>query len=366
MKRVLCVVSSLNAGGAETFLMKVFRTTDKSKYVFDFVVSADGIYEEEVLQLGGKVYKVPLRTKNPVKVFNEIKKIVKENNYKYFFKLADTPTGGILDVLAAKFGGAKWISVRSCNASTNSSPLKEAINAFLRPIFNLLVQCKIAPSDLAAAYTFGQREIDKNNVHFINNGVDLDIFKYEGTNRKEIRSEFNVPEDANLIGHVGRFTHQKNHEFLLKIFEEIYKKNNNSFLLLVGIGELQEHIHGIVESLECKNNVIFAGLRRDVPKILSALDLFLLPSFYEGMPNVVIESQATGLPCLISNTITREANITNLVTYVSLNENPCIWADEALKLCELERKDTKNDFIQHAYDIQTVANTLITLLFQEF
>ena len=123
MKRVLCVVSSLNAGGAETFLMKVFRTIDRSKYMFDFIVSADGIYEEEVLELGGKIFKVSLRTKNPLKVFNEIRTIVKENQYHYFFKLADTPLAGLIDILAAKLGGAKWISVRSCNASTNSSKI---------------------------------------------------------------------------------------------------------------------------------------------------------------------------------------------------------------------------------------------------
>lgn len=365
MKRVLCVVSSLNAGGAETFLMKVFRTIDRTKYMFDFVVSADGIYEEEVLALGGKIYKVSLRTKNPFKVFDEIRTIVKTNQYKYFFKLADTPLAGFIDVLAAKLGGAKWISVRSCNADTNSSALKETINKFLRPAFNALTNCKIAPSDLAAIYTFGLKQVINGDVNFVNNGVDLNFFKYDEANRKEIRDEFHIPEDAILVGHVGRFTNQKNHEFLLKIFEEIHTKNKKTYLLLVGTGELQEQIQDIVNHSNYKDFVNFAGIRRDVPKIYSAFDIFVLPSFFEGMPNVVIEGQATGLPCLIADTITKEANITGLVHYLSLDATEKEWAKTALNLCISNRTDTKEKFVAAKYDIESVEKTLITLLFQE-
>lgn len=365
MKRVLCVVSSMNAGGAETFLMKVFRTLDRTQYMFDFIVSADGIYDEEVIQLGGKIYKVSLRTKNPFKVYKEIKHIVKKNQYKYFFKLADTPLAGIIDLFAARLGGAKWIAVRSCNASTNSSFLKEAINSLLRPVFNAMINCKIAPSDLAACYTFGKRQVAKGNVHFVNNGVDLNIFQYDEKNRQEIRKEFSIPDDAILIGHVGRFTKQKNHEFLLKIFEEIHKINKKTYLLLVGTGELQEQILNIVNESSYNDFVIFAGLRRDVPKILSAFDLFLLPSFFEGMPNVVIEGQATGLPCLISDTITKEANITGLVHYLSLHLNSSDWATSALDLCDLDRKDTRELFVESGYDIESVSKKLTTLLFQD-
>lgn len=365
MKTVLCVVSSLNAGGAETFLMKVLRTIDRTQYMFDFIVSADGIYDAEVLQLGSKIYKVSLRSKNPLKVFFEIKSIVKSNQYNYFLKLTDTPLTGIIDILAAKLGGAKRIMVRSCNASTNSSKLKEFLNFLMRPIFNELVDCKIAPSDLAASYTFGKKQVRNQKVHFVNNGVDLNIFKYNEANRQEIRREFSIPVNALLIGHVGRFTEQKNHEFLLKIFKEIHKLNENSYLLLVGTGELQEQILSIVNNSDFKEFVKFAGLRRDVPKILSAFDILLLPSFYEGMPNVIIEGQATGLPCIISDTITREANITGLVQYLSLKTNVFEWANVALDFSECNRADTKDKFVAAKYDIQSVSESLIKLLFQD-
>lgn len=365
MKRVLCVVASLNTGGAETFLMKILRTMDKSKYMFDFIVCADGVYDEEVLELGGKIYKIPLRTNGPWKAFQEVKNIVKDNNYKYFLKLTDTPLG-ILDVMAAKAGGAKWISVRSCNAVVNSPFHRELLYSFIRPFFNALVNCKIAPSDLAAEYTFGKRQVKKGNVHFINNGVDLSIFRYDETFRNEIRDEFHIPKDALLVGHIGRFNRQKNHEYLLKIFEEIHNLQPNSYLILVGVGELQENIKSIVSESSYKDYVIFAGLRRDVPKILSAMDVFILPSFFEGMPNVVIEGQATGLPCFVSDTVTREADITGLVQYLSIEADPKDWVNAVLNTDIKVRKNTKEDFVKAAYDIQTVVDNLTRLLFQEF
>lgn len=364
-KRILCVVSSLNAGGAETFLMKVFRTIDRSKYVFDFIVNSKGIYDEEVIALGGKIYTVSLRTKSPLKAYSEIKQIVSQNKYEYFFKLTDTPIGGFLDVLAAKMGGAKHISVRSCNAIVNAPFYKELICTCLRPVFNALIDCKIAPSDLAAKYTFGQRQVKKGNVHYINNGVDLRIFKYDEASRDSIREEFSLPEDAFLVGHIGRFNKQKNHEYLIQVFEKIHQKNPNAYLLLVGIGELQDDIKEIVNNSAFKDNVIFAGLRKDVPKLLSAMDILLLPSFYEGMPNVVIEAQATGLSCYISDTITKEANITGLVHYLSINIDPEIWASEIQKGDFTQRKNTQKDFVKANYDIETVSNNLIKLLFKE-
>jgi len=365
MKRILCVVSSLNAGGAETFLMKIFRTIDRTKYMFDFIVSADGVYDEEVIQLGGKIHKVSLRTKAPLKVLTEIKNIVKTNNYKYFFKLTDTPLGGILDIIAAKLGGAEWISVRSCNAITNAPKYKELINSILRPFFNCLINCKIAPSDLAATYTFGKRQVRKGNIHFIHNGVDLNVFRYDENAREEIRKQLQIPHDALVIGHVGRFNHQKNHEYLLKVFDEIHKLDKNTYFLLVGVGELQEKIKNLASSLSLKDSICFTGLRKDVPKILSAIDAFVLPSFYEGMPNVVIEGQATGLPCFVSDTVTREANITGLVQYLSIQAHPHEWADAILKVNRFTRKDTTEAFISAGYDIKDVTKTLIQLIFRE-
>lgn len=330
MKRVLCVVASMNAGGAETFLMKILRRIDKSEYMLDFIVSASGIYDEEIASLGGKIYTVPLRTKHPILTFCKIRNIVKANNYKFFLKLCDTPMG-LFDLMAAKMGGATHISVRSCNASSNTSFYKEGLYSILRPIFNAFSDCKIAPSDLAAKYTFGEKCLKKGCVKKLNNGIDLAVYKYDAEARNKIRKEFAIGKSMVLLGHIGRFNQQKNHHFLINVFYEYHKRNPNSMLILVGTGELLEEIHNQIRELKIEKYVIFTGIRKDIPQILSALDFFLLPSFYEGLPNTVVEAQAVGVKCFISDTITTEANVTGKVSYLPINVGADIWADS---LCE--------------------------------
>ena len=362
MKRVLCVVSKLNTGGAETFLMKILRTIDRQEYVLDFIVSADGLYDEEVLALGGKVYKIPLRTERPIQVFKEIKRIVKENKYRYFMKLCDTPVG-ILDVLAAKAGGAKRITVRSCNAATNSSWIKERVYGLIRPFFNALIHCKIAPSTLAAKYTFGKNAVKKGEVARLNNGVDLNVYRFDPVGRKKIRDEFDIDDDTLLLGHIGRFSRQKNHKFLIEVFAQYHGWNKNAKLMLVGEGELKNEIQELVKRYQLEDAVIFTGVRRDIPQILSAMDVFVFPSFHEGMPNTVIEAQATGLPVVLADTITKEADITGLLEYRSLAEPADDWAEAVISKMQIERTDHTKAFVDNRYDIQSVVEQFITLVF---
>lgn len=363
MKKVICVVASLNAGGAETFLMKVLRCIDKSEYMMDFIVSAPGIYDEEVTLLGGKIYRVPLRSEHPIKTFNQIRSIVKNNKYNNFLKLCDTPIG-MFDLLAAKMGGATHISVRSCNASSNTSRKKETMYSILRPMFNALSDCKIAPSDLAAKYTFGEKCFQKGSVKKLNNGIDLSVFKYSEKDRKAVRKEYGIEEETELLGHIGRFSHQKNHIFLINVFNSYHKIKPNAKLLLVGNGELIEDVHKYVKDLGLDEFVIFGGIKKNIPQILSAMDCFILPSFYEGMPNTVIEAQAIGLPCIISDTITREANITGLVQYVSLDDSFNQWAEVVNEQIFRNRKNVKDLFLRAGYDIQSVVREFEQLIFE--
>ena len=342
--------------------MKILRTINRDEYTLDFIVSANGLYDEEVLALGGKVYKVPLRTEHPVEVYMEIKRIVKENKYRYFMKLCDTPVG-ILDVLAARAGGAKRITVRSCNAATNSSWIKERIYGLIRPFFNALVDCKIAPSTLAAEYTFGKKTVKKGNVALLNNGVDLSIFRFDPVGRKQIRDEFNIDDDTVLLGHIGRFSRQKNHMFLIEVFAQYHRWNKNARLMLVGEGELKNEIEELIKRYHLEDVVIFTGVRRDIPQILSAMDVFVFPSFHEGMPNTVIEAQATGLPVVLADTITREADITGLLEYRSLAESADSWAKAVISKMRIGRTDHTKAFIDNRYDIQSVVEQFITLVF---
>lgn len=362
MKRLLCIVDSMNVGGAETFLMKIFRTLDKNKYIMDFIVSDDGFYDSEIKECSGKVYKIPMRTKNLIKAMLDIKKIVKDNNYKIVLKLSSTPIA-TLDLLAAKFGGAKLLAVRSCNAYAEENIFYKILNTLLKPLFYKIVDIKIAPSELAGEFTFGKKAMKNNEVILLNNAIDLEIFKYDINFKQELMREFGI-EGKTIYGHIGRFSKQKNHKFLIEIFENIYAKDRESVLLLVGEGELKEKIFEEVKRKKLEKNVIFAGIRTDIPKVLSLIDIFIFPSFYEGMPNTVIEAQAVGVNCIISDTITKRANITGLVRYLPLNLGAENWALECLKT-EKNHKETEEAFIKAGYNIDYIKKVFINLFFKE-
>ena len=355
MKRVLCIISSLNAGGAETFLMKIARASDPEEYQLDFIVSEEnGIYTEEVLKRGGKIFFVPTRHDSLFKALSEIRKIVKNNHYDSVLKLGNRPNS-VLDLLAAKLGGATNLAMRSCNALTGLSLIQKIEDSIFRVILNSVTKIKLAPSELAALYTFGKKQVAKGNTRIVHNAVDCAQYAFAEKERKRIREELNIPENALVVGHVGRFSKQKNHEFLLKIFKELLNYKNSAVLLLVGEGELEDKIKRLASELKIDNHTVFTGLRRDIPAVLSAMDVFVFPSFYEGMPNTVIEAQATSLPCVISDSITREANITGLVNYLSLDVKAESWAKKAISLASRNRVSTKDKFVNAGYEINQVA-----------
>lgn len=363
MKRLLCIVSSLDTGGAETFMMKIFRFLP-DMYKLDFIVSTEtGFYEEEVKRLGGKIFRIPLRTKHPIKAFQSIKTIVRVHNYQYILKLCDTPIG-YFDLLAARRGGASQICVRSCNANSNEGIVKKVANKILRPYFNAIVDVKIAPSRLAAEYTFGKMTVDNGGVGFLHNAVDLNTYKYDFEARNVLRQELGIRSDQHVCGHVGRFTYQKNHKFLLDIFKEVYKKDSNAVLLLVGDGEKRQEIVDTIVRYGIKDNVILTGVRADVHKLYSVMDVFLLPSLFEGMPNTVIEAQANGLRCVVADSITKEANVTGLVKYLPLNHEIDRWVKEVLECCNCKRIDTEEKFVISKYDMFSAVNEFIKLIFE--
>lgn len=362
MKRILCILYGLTAGGAETFVMKIWRALPADKYRIDFVVSEPGgCYEQEVLDRGCLIHRIPKRTEKPLEALNGIKKIIRDNNYDCVLKLGDHPIA-VVDLIAARLGGAKRLAIRSCNALTGLSYKQMFVGALLRPVLNWVANVKLAPSLLAAEFTFGKREAHKK-VHLIHNGVDLNVFHYDLEGRDRVRAEFSL-ENKLVVGHIGRLHKQKNHRYLLEVFQKICQQRPDAMLLLVGIGELEEQIRQWTHEHDLERSVIFAGQRFDIPQLLSAMDVFVFPSLYEGMPNTVIEAQATGLPCVIADTITREANITGLIQYLSLG-NADAWAQAALKAVGKTRVNTYDSFLANKYDIESVAEEFVKLIFTD-
>lgn len=365
MKRLLCIVGSMNAGGAETFLMKIYRQLDKSQYQMDFAVAVKekGYYDDEIRSLGGKIFHITPKSEGAYKNFESIKKIVKKNQYRFVLRTSQHSLSA-LELLAAKLGGATVRVFRSSNSNTtNGSKTQMILHKVCMFMPKVFANVRIAPSSEAAEFMFGKKSIIKRKAKILQNGIDLNYFKYDVVGRKTIRNEFHI-ENQFVVGHIGRFNQQKNHQFLLDVFKEIKSQRSDAILLLVGKGELEEEIKQKIVKLQIEDSVIFTGVRSDIPQILSAMDVFVFPSLYEGMPNTIIEAQATGLPCVISNTITEEADITGLVEYFPLDQSPREWSKVAIAVSENPRMDMHEQIKAKGYDIESVVRIFIELIFQ--
>lgn len=364
MKRLLCILSGMNAGGAETFLMKIYRNIDRTLYQMDFCINVKEkcFYEDEILNLGGIIYRIPSKSENLSEFKKQLSSIIRENQYDRVFRITSSAMG-FMDLKLAKKAGAKICIARSSNSSDGQGLKSKIMHTLGKMLYARNIDVKIAPSDLAAAYTFGRRAYKNGEVKILHNAIDLDIYKFDGDIRKEIRESFNIDTKTKIIGHIGRFSRQKNHSFLLDVFKSYNNQNPNSVLMLVGGGELENEIRRKANLLEIEDKVIFTGIRSDIPSLLSAMDVFVFPSFYEGMPNTVIEAQATGLPCIIADAITKEANITGLVKYLPIGDAD-LWSDAILQT-EIKTKKTPSEaFYSQKYDIKSVEEQFVQLIFK--
>ena len=365
MKCVLCIISNMNAGGAETFLMKLYRRLDKTKYQMDFCINVFDkcYYEEEILALGGKIYRIPSKSVSRNSFKKRLYEVVKANHYNYVLRITSSAFG-FMDLKIAHKAGAEVCAARSSNSSDGGSLKSKIAHRLGSILYGKYVNVRIAPSDLAAKYTFGKKAYENGSVSILHNAIDIEKYSYSVEMRNCIRSEFDISDTTTVIGHVGRFMTQKNHVFLLEVFCEYAKTNTKSVLMLVGGGELESIIKEKALALGISDKIIFTGVRSDVPALLSAMDVFVFPSLYEGMPNTVIEAQATGLPCIVADTITREADITGLVHYLPLGD-ASEWADYIVQLPKVIRKTPTQKFKENCYDIETVAEQFVKMIFRE-
>lgn len=366
MKRLLCIVGGMNAGGAETFLMKIYREMDRTQFQMDFAVATANkcYYDDEIISMGGRIYKISPKSSGIVRNFNSIKELVRREKYAYVLRTSQHSLSA-LELFAARMGGAKTTIFRSSNSNTTTGAGKDLllhrICRFM-PLWNANI--RLAPSTEAAEFMFGRNCVKNGRALLLHNAIDLSVFHYDINAGTHIRNELKIPVDTTVIGHIGRFNQQKNHTFLLDVFKQYNRKNRNSVLLLVGKGELESAIREKASALGISDKIIFTGVRSDVPALLSAMDVFVFPSLYEGMPNTVIEAQATGLPCLIADTITREADITGLVHYLPLGDAGT-WADYITQLPQVTRETPAQDFKENCYDIETVTKQFVKLIFRE-
>lgn len=310
--RVLHIVANMNRGGLENFLMNVYRTLDREQIQFDFLVTREvvGAFDEEIRLLGGKVYNIPAMTQVGYwKYKKSVYQFFKEHPEYQIVHCHRDALGGIYLKQAYK----AQIPTRVAHSHTSKigepksikGILRSVIKAGLKPLLNKYSTHHFACGTNAGEWLFGK----SIPVQVINNGIELNKYRYTIQTKRQVREELGVDEKTLLIGHVGRFCYPKNHTFLIDIVSQLVQVIPNCKLCLVGEGELEVSIRSKVQTLGLENKVLFLGVREDVPRILNAFDLFVFPSLLEGIPVTLIEAQASGLQCLVSNQITSEADL---------------------------------------------------------
>ena len=314
--RVLQVVTIMNRGGLETMLMNYYRKIDRSKVQFDFMVhrSERGHYDDDIEKLGGKIYRMlPIRPGNYHKYFGQLDKFFHEHK--------------------------EYKVVHSHMNENSAFVLKAAKKAN--------IPCRIAHSHLA------DLKLDYKYVFRIYARMNLkDSITDYFTCSKRAGEWLFGKEFKKVIGHVGRFNPQKNHEFLVDVFNEIHKKDKNTVLLLVGEGDLCSKIKEKVKLLGIEDSVKFLGVREDISDLMQAMDLFLFPSLFEGLAVVLVEAQAAGLKCITSTGVTEESNICGDVEFIDLNLEAKVWADKILKM-NWSKSNNMRKIIESGYDAAT-------------
>lgn len=337
-------------GGVESVIMNYYENIDRTKFQFDFICDDDStnIPYEKIEKLGGKVILVPPYQK-VFKYIKTLKKIFKENNYKIVHSNINTLS--VFPLYAAKKAGVPVRIAHSHSTSNKKEWKKNAVKNVLRPFSKKNANVYFACSELAARYLFGNKTFEEGKVTIINNAINLEKFKFNQGKREKLRKELKIKDDEFVVGHIGRFVSQKNHTFLIDIFNELRKENNKAVLLLIGQGPLQDQIKEKVRELGIEDSVRFAGQVDNASDYYNAMDVFVLPSLYEGLGMVLIEAQANELPCIASTEVPKKASVSNQVEFISLKEENKKWADNILRK---NRKDCKFVYTKdyEKYDIK--------------
>lgn len=350
--RVAQVIGKWLGGGVEAVIMNYYRHIDRSKIQFDFICDSDStnIPYEEIESLGGRVILVPPYQKL-FKYEKELIRIFKENNYKIVHSNINTLS--IFPLRAAKKAGVPIRIAHSHSTSNRREWKKTIIKKMLRPFSKMYATDYFACSEFAGRWLFGNKTFNMGKVTVINNAIDVDRFKFDEKIRKKKRKELGIDDSTLVVGHVGRFVAQKNHVFLIDIFNDIQKENKNSLLLLVGQGPKIDEIKEKVKRKGIENKVKFLGQRNDVNELYQAFDIFLLPSLYEGLPVVGVEAQSSGLLCFLSDDMTRETKVLDSTKYMSLDDESKKWAEEMLKYFKnYQRKTSTEEITNNGFNIE--------------
>lgn len=360
--RILHEVTSMNTGGVETLLMNIYRNIDREKIQFDFMLhrpKGTGFYEKEIEELGGKIYSgIPF---NPLKHKKYLKSIDDFFDEHSEYEIIHAHNAfSMFTLRSAQKHGVRVRIAHSHNTAPKLMHYKTPFKLYAKSKIKRYATDMFACSELAGDYYYGKKLVQNNKVVIIKNGIDTDKFNYNNEIRRKIREELNLLDNKIAVVHVGRFNIQKNHEYLIDIFNELLKMNKNYKLFLFGEGELENNILRKVKRLNLQNDVEFMGVKGNINEYLQAMDIFVLPSLFEGLPLTGIEAQTSGLPCLFSDTITKEVAVTELAEFLSIRKNPQIWANKILEITNknIKRNGKKEKIDAQGYNIKDTVKKL--------
>lgn len=354
-KRVLQSLATLDRGGAEAMIMSLYRNINKENFQFDFVVNeqlASYAFAAEVKSLGGRVFTVPkFNGKNLLNYRKKMGALLEDHPEWEIVHVHNTSSAMLLMDIAKNKKMKVIVHAHFDNGGND-------VRSFIKKIFRLPIKYNtkylLACSQLAGTYGF---RINEKDVKVFKNAIDLKVYKFNEQVRNKKRAELGIHYET-VLGHVGRMDQQKNHTYLIDIFDAYQQINPESLLLLVGTGKLREQLEQKVQEMGLKDKVRFLGVRADVNELLQAMDMFVFPSEMEGLPVTLIEAQAACLPILASNRITKEVKITNLVAFKNIDSSPKIWAKSIDDQLIMLRDDMSREIIAAGYDVNETAGDL--------
>ena len=355
--RILHVFAELDSGGVSNFVMNIYREIDRSQIQFDFAVT-DGLrslYDSEVIEKGGRIFYFD----NPKDLTGILRRVLRENgsfhavhSHLFFY------SGLIL--AEAKKAGVPIRIAHAHNAHTGESrsvpriAYERGMQMLIRTNATHMLGC----SEKACRYVFGDKIMKDNRAMVMPDGIDCGRFAFDIETRRAVREEYGL-NNKFVVGHVGHFNPAKNHEKILSVFSEVCHRRTNAVLLLVGDGEIEQEVRNQTEQLGLTDKVVFAGAHKDVERFYQAMDVFVFPSRYEGFGMAMIEAQASGLPCVASDVVPIETNVSGRTKYLSLDASNEIWAESLLSSEMLDPcKRVQTTGVRERYDVQSVAREM--------
>lgn len=350
--RILHVVTNMSYGGLENLLMNYYRNIDRTKIQFDFLTHFQGHqdFEEEIQELGGKLFRLPRLNPFDPRYLKKLNRFFLDHpEYQIVHSHLDCMAG-----IPLKYAKKNNIPVRVAHAHSSNQihNLKYIIKLLCKPLILRYATSLFACGSKAGSWMFSGKSFS-----VLKNAIDAKSFTFNKTAADHTKKSLQIQKDF-VIGHVGQFRQEKNHLFLIDVFNEILKKDTNCTLVLVGKGPQMESAIAKVNAYGIAEHVKFLGARSDIPKLMQAMDVFVLPSLYEGFPVTMIEAQAAGLPCVISAGVPLECKITEEVTQIPLEKSPQVWAEEILKYKDHIRRNNYDAIVAAGFDINANAKWL--------